>query len=267
MLNNFFKLRTIDDEIDFSISQKTILLDITAPLLMTFEHGENVYIIYVTKYKRLAKQLDFLIALSSYEEIENVVLKKQAINVLFKGKRLEKQQINLKSNKYEQSYITSIEADKCGYLPKDEFFLDKKYPNKTNLDTLADSIKIQKKILNIRKTYFKLDEMININTNNFYDIVFSRHIEKESDKCGYLPKDEFFLDKKYPNKTNLDTLADSIKIQKKILNIRKTYFKLDEMININTNNFYDIVFSRHIEKESDKMIIKEKADYFNLKNI
>ena len=83
MLNNFFKLRTIDDEIDFSISQKTILLDITAPLLMTFEHGENVYIIYVTKYKRLAKQLDFLIALSSYEEIENVVLKKQAINVLF----------------------------------------------------------------------------------------------------------------------------------------------------------------------------------------
>ena len=46
MLNNFFKLRTIDDEIDFSISQKTILLDITAPLLMTFEHGENVYIIF-----------------------------------------------------------------------------------------------------------------------------------------------------------------------------------------------------------------------------
>ena len=176
MLNNFFKLRTIDDEIDFSISQKTILLDITAPLLMTFEHGENVYIIYVTKYKRLAKQLDFLIALSSYEEIENVVLKKQAINVLFKGKRLEKQQINLKSNKYEQSYITSIEADKCGYLPKDDFFLDKKYPNKTNLDTLANSIKIQKEILNIRKTYFKLDKMININTNNFYDIVFSRHI-------------------------------------------------------------------------------------------
>lgn len=178
MLNNFFELSTIDDKIDFSISQKTVLLDITAPLLMSFEHGENVYIIYITKYMRIGKQMDFLIAQSSYEEIENVVLGKQAMNVLFKEKKLEKQQINLKKNILEQKYITSREANNNGYLPKDDFFLDKKYPNKVNLDTLAGLINIQKNILNQKKSLFKLDKMIKVNikththTNKISDTSF-----------------------------------------------------------------------------------------------
>lgn len=118
------------------------LMDIKYPILMSYEVNHEIHVLYITKFKRLKKQLDYITVKSSYEEIIDVLQKNKPLNHLFKNKEMNQRKVNRKhfsDTTKKLNYNELIEI-----LPKDDFYLDQKYPNKIDLEEALDEIILQK---------------------------------------------------------------------------------------------------------------------------
>lgn len=153
------------------------IMDIKYPILMSYEDKYEVHVLYITKFKRLKKQLDYVTVKSSYEEIIDVLQKNKPLNHLFKNKEMIQRKVNKKlfiDTTKKLNYNELVEL-----LPKDDFYLDQKYPNKIDLEETLDEIMLQKvffdKLLKeydyIKKQNKKINKSnfeIDINKNSYF---------------------------------------------------------------------------------------------------
>lgn len=157
------------------------IMDIKYPILMSYEDKYEVHVLYITKFKRLKKQLDYVTVKSSYEEIIDVLQKNKPLNHLFKNKEMIQRKVNKKlriDTTKKLNYNELIEL-----LPKDDFYLDQKYPNKIDLEETLDEIILQKvffdKLLKEYDYIKKQNKKIN-NSNFEIDINKNRYFLKSN---------------------------------------------------------------------------------------
>lgn len=162
MLNEFFKLRNKKNEISFSLAQKIVYFDIVDPILLSFENKGNVYVIYLINHKKIRKTARFLVLKSSYIDLERVLMEKDPVNILFKrSNEIEERYIDLKNKMIDSEYITLNKAIDKNYIPSDSFYLDKRYPNKVDLEDLKVKISILRRVFDMKKEIFKLEKSEN----------------------------------------------------------------------------------------------------------
>lgn len=131
-----------------------IMMDIIEPILLSYEDNEGVHALYLIKHKRIKKQYTFLRFQSNYEQLELVFDKILPISALFPD-NMEKINIDLKCANNTSSPISLDKALADNYLPQDNFYLDKKYPNNINLDVAKSKIKRLKTNFSLKSELFE----------------------------------------------------------------------------------------------------------------
>lgn len=161
MLNEFFRLRNTKNNITFSPAQKTVYFDIVDPILLSFENRGKVYVIYLINHKKIRKIASFLVVESSYTDLEKVLMEKEPVNILFNRGNIKEEYIDLRNKEINSETISLKKAIDKNYIPSDSFYLNKKYPNRVNLDDLKIKLPILKKVFEIKKEKFKLEKIEN----------------------------------------------------------------------------------------------------------
>lgn len=128
-------------------------MDIVDPILLSYEDSEGVHGLYLLKHKRIKKTYTFLRFASSYEQLEAVVNKIIPISKLFSD-NMEKIDINLKQSTYVSTKINLNEAIDYQYLPQEDFYLDKRYPNNVDLNLVKLKISYLKRNFEFKSSSF-----------------------------------------------------------------------------------------------------------------
>lgn len=157
-LDKYFEITQKDGFLNLTKPFKTVILDITDPILMSFETNNEVYTIYILEQKKIKRTLSFLVVKTSYEELEEVLNKKAPLRKLFMNKHnIEERFIDLRNRSSNINNISFKAAVDKQYLPSDSFYLDKIIPNKIDLEQVKNSIKKQSDILRLKNEYFTLN--------------------------------------------------------------------------------------------------------------
>lgn len=232
-LDKYFEMSQSDGFVDLAKTFKTVILDVVDPILMSFEFNNEVYTIYVLEQKKIKKTVKFLLVKSDYDEIEEILNMNKPLNSLFKNKLLiEERNVDLRNKVSKVREITFDAARKKQYLPSDSFCLDKKYPNKVDLNKVRINLKKQNDFLKYKKEFFETENSL---TKEFYfkndDTLKYSEIDNSKEKNNYnLPKAHV-----QKIRTNLQGQNDFLKYENEDFEIngsfkKKLDFKIDDKL-------------------------------------
>lgn len=189
------------------------IMDIKYPILMSYQTDFDVYILYITKFKRLSKKLEYITVKSNYEEIIDVLNQEYPLNYLFKEKKISKRTVekNQDIDRIQELFY----KDMIDILPQDDFFLDQKYPNKKNLKEVLASVIIQKSIYD---TFLENYEV----SNKFMSKDNQKNIFELNSYQNKIKKESIFNHKKSIQNIDNKLLGETILFQNNWINIKQT---------------------------------------------
>lgn len=136
------------------IKNVNVFLDVVDPVLVSYEDVNGVHVLYLIEHKRIKKTYTFLKIETNYEVLEDILNQRKPLSNVF-SKNMKKVYLNLKKRFTRYSDINLSEAIDKNFIPEETFYLDKKYPNRINLNDAKVTVSVLRKNFEYKNKYFE----------------------------------------------------------------------------------------------------------------